>query len=177
MNTTEQTEYLVSDTGTVEFDEVSDSKPTDYERERGKPMPSKNHSRLQAILNALFYIRYGKKFTTYSELSLELLGDRLTPDICLYPYVPSNWLHDQHPVIEPPLLAIEIVSPSQSVTEILLKARRYFAGGVQSFWLVEPALQTISVLYPDDTLQTFAAGMVQDKMIDIELPIAEVFEA
>jgi len=60
---------------------------------------------------------------------------------------------------------------------MLLKARRYFAGGVQSFWLVEPALQTISVVSPNDTLQTFAAGTVLDTTTGIEIPIAEVFEA
>lgn len=169
---TEYNEHLAEDFAVaVEIDEF-----THYEQERGKPMPSKNHSRIQAALSALFYIHYRKLFTIYSELSLELLGDKLTPDICIYPYTPSNWLHDQNPVTEPPLLAIEIMSPSQSTTEMLLKARRYFAGGVQSFWLVEPALQTISVLSPNDTLQTFASGMVRDVIVGVELPIAEVFE-
>lgn len=171
---TESRENLTEhdDLVTVEYDEVNN-----YEQERGKPMPSRNHGRIQAALSALFYIRYRMSFTVYSELSLELLGDKLTPDICLYPYTPSNWLHDQNPVTEPPLLAIEIVSPSQSTTEMLLKARRYFAGGVQSFWLVEPALQTISVLSPNDTLQTFASGIVLDAIVGIELPIADVFDA
>jgi Uma2 family endonuclease len=150
---------------------------TDYEQERGKPMPSKNHGILQASLIIALHSHLGKKYRAISELSLDLLGDKLTPDICLYPYAPSNWLHDQSPVTEPPLLAIEIVSPSQSTTEMLLKARRYFAGGVQSFWLVEPALQTISVLSPNDTLQTFASGIARDEVVGVELPIAEVFEA
>lgn len=169
---TEYQEQLTEDFATAAvIDEF-----THYELERGKPMPSKNHGILQASLIIALHSHYGKKYRAVSELSLDLIGDKLTPDICLYPYAPSNWLHDQSPVTEPPVLAIEIISPSQSTTEMLLKARRYFAGGVQSFWLVEPALQTISVLSPNDTLQTFASGIVRDAIAGIELPIAEVFE-
>ena len=171
MNTEAMTEDLLDEAVLAEYPELSD-----YERERGKPMPSKNHGRTQATLLGIFYSYYRKKYTCLSELSLNLDGDKLTPDICLYPYAPANWLHDQNPVTEPPIMAVEIISPSQSVTEMLTKARRYFAGGVQSFWLVEPALQTISVLSPNDTLQTFASGIVRDAIAGIELPIAEVFE-
>jgi Uma2 family endonuclease len=171
METTTANEYLLDELA------EADQHLSEYEQERGKPMPSKNHGILQASLIIVLHRYYAKQYRVISELSLDLLGDRLTPDICVYPYTPSNWLHDQTPVTEPPLIAVEIISPSQSVTEMLLKARRYFAGGVQSFWLVEPALQTISVVSPNDTLQTFAAGTVLDTTTGIEIPIAEVFEA
>jgi Uma2 family endonuclease len=161
---------------TDDFAVINQREFSDYERERGKPMPSKNHSRLQIALSGLFFTVYRKQYTAYSELSLNLAGDKLTPDVCLYPYEPANWLHDQNPVTEPPLLAIEIISPSQSVTEMLAKARRYFAGGVQSFWLVQPELRTISVYYPNDTLQTFSAGTVHDTSNGIEISFTDVFE-
>jgi len=171
MEPTTANEYLLDELASA------DQHLSEYEQERGKPMPSKNHGILQASLIVVLHRYYAKQYRVISELSLDFLGDRLTPDICVYPYAPSNWLHDQTLVTEPPLMVVEIISPLQSVTEMLLKARRYFIGGVQSFWLVEPALQTISVVSPNDTLQTFATGTVLDTTTSIEIPIAEVFGA
>jgi Uma2 family endonuclease len=147
-----------------------------YEMERGKPMPRMNHGRVQSALSGEFRNRYRKQFVSSSEVSMRLADDRLTPDICLYPYTPPDWLNDRNPVTEPPLVAIEIISPSQSVTDMIAKARRYFAGGVRSFWLVQPELRTISVLYDDGSVQTFSTGSVHDRLYDIDIPIADVFD-
>ncbi|WP_461134514.1 Uma2 family endonuclease [Spirosoma lituiforme] len=45
----------------------------------------------------------------------------------------------------PPLCAIEIISPMQSLQELVDKAKAYFEHGVQSCWLVFPGLRSIYV--------------------------------
>ncbi|MEJ7661224.1 MAG: hypothetical protein WKG07_17250 [Hymenobacter sp.] len=69
---------------------------SDYEIERGKPMPSKLHGRLQARLVGLLYVSCGQTHTIYSELSLNLAPNfaKQVPDIALYegvvPYPTSD---------------------------------------------------------------------------------------
>jgi len=46
---------------------------------------------------------------------------------------------------EPPLLTIEIQSPSQSPEEMIDKVKQYFQFGVKSSWVVFPALKGVSV--------------------------------
>jgi hypothetical protein len=60
--------------------------------------------------------------------------------------------------------------------EIRDKARKYFAQGVKSCWIVQPELQIISVLHPEAKPRTFDSGMVEDTVVGITIPIEEVFE-
>ena len=56
---------------------------TDYERERGKSLPSRNHSRVQLRLGSVF-LDYEPDVTSFSELTLDLDGLRVTPDLCVH---------------------------------------------------------------------------------------------
>jgi Uma2 family endonuclease len=76
---------------------------------------------------------------------------------------------------EMPLLAIEIVSPKQGMYEIAEKVRLYFELGVQSCWVVEPILQTVTVYASVDQWETFARGDVVDEKLGIRLSIGEIF--
>ena len=91
---------------------------TDYEIERGKPMPSFNHSVIQARLSKEILVNYEDQFTIGSELSLDATTPPIVPDLCIYPETPMNWLEDQVSVSRVPLTVIEIMSPSQTVTEL-----------------------------------------------------------
>ncbi len=148
---------------------------SEYEIERGKPMPSKNHGSIQANLIVLL-ARYKKQYRTISELTIALAEYNATPDICLYPQMTLDFLHDEYPLAVPPLLAIEIISPSQSFTEFIAKAESYFAAGVQSCWVVQPPTQTVTVLHPNEKPRTFVEGSVEDPIMGITIPLAEVFE-
>lgn len=150
---------------------------SDYELERGKPMPTLQHGSAQANLLIALSMRYKKHFRFVSELTIELGDITAVPDISVYAYYPILW-GEQEPAVkvEPPLLAIEIVSPSQTLTEIRDKTRKYFTQGVKSCWIVQPELQTVSVLHPSEKPRTFDSGMVEDTAIGISIPVEEVFE-
>lgn len=149
---------------------------SDYELERGKPMPTWNHAVLQQ--NILFEIRskYPKRFTVLPELNLSVLGEKLVPDLAIFEGVRGIVPHDLNMVSEMPLLVVEILSPSQSVSELTAKAERYLQAGVISYWLVVPELMNISVssatgnyhgFYLPDTLRDPATG--------IELELVSLF--
>jgi Uma2 family endonuclease len=150
---------------------------TDYVTERGKPMPSFNHGSVQTNIAGELRTRYKKQYRAVSELSLDLSDWASVPDISLYPYAPLNLDKDVIAMTEPPLCTIEIISPSQSLNELIVKAQQYFAHGVKSCWLVLLPLSNIYVFSAPDTYQIFRANeTLVDTVLNIEIPVNEVFE-
>lgn len=45
----------------------------------------------------------------------------------------------------PPDLAVEVLSPEDTSSEVLKKVQEYLAGGVPLLWIVDPATQTVTV--------------------------------
>ncbi|QKZ12612.1 Uma2 family endonuclease [Spirosoma sp. KUDC1026] len=148
---------------------------SEYERERGKPMPSKNHSRLQARLSKEIIVYYGDQFDVYSELSLESPNPPYVPDLCIFPTEPSNWREDEVKVSAVPLTVIEIVSPSQTDTQLTAKSVDYFAAGVRSYWLVQPVLRTVFVLLPDGSELVFHNDVLTDPTNGVEVDLKQIF--
>jgi len=90
---------------------ILDERPLTYEEERGKPMPGFNHGIIELRLGAQFLA--DRRFTSGIEVTLELPpGVPLTPDISVYPQQSIDLRHDIVRRTDPPLLAVEIVSPS-----------------------------------------------------------------
>jgi len=118
------------------------TRPLSYEEERGKPMPSRNHGRAQTNLIGEFLQQ--RQFSIYSELTLSIGGANYTPDVSVYLSEPADFRHDELSRAEPPLVAVEILSPSQSHQEIVEKAEFYLRNGVKSCWIVSPPLRTVS---------------------------------
>jgi Uma2 family endonuclease len=147
---------------------------TDYELERGKPMPSLNHARVQGRLVAAL-MRHDQDYDILPELSLELDGRPFTPDVSVFPNLPVDWLHDQIRKTEPPLLVVEILSPRQIMEDLIEKAEAYFAAGVKSCWIVLPALKTVVVIQPGDHLKVYTSGEISDPATGIEVGLEELF--
>lgn len=145
-----------------------------YEEERGKPMPSKNHGGIQWRIGGIFFERYADRFTLFSELTLDA-EPPLVPDLSVYPVTELDWLHDEVQVSEPPLTAIEILSPSQSVNDLIPKIERYFELGVRSVWLVVPPLQQIALFTPEMEPQIFSSDEMVDTTLDVRVPLDEIF--
>lgn len=146
-----------------------------YEIERGKPIPSKNHSRLQMRIGADLLMRYENQYDVRSELSLTAPNPPYVPDLSLFPVEASNWWEDEIKVSEVPFTVIEIVSPSQTDTELTRKARDYFAAGTKSYWLVQPVLRTIFILLPGGDELVFHNNVLTDPTNDISIDLRNVF--
>ncbi len=149
----------------------------DYVTERGKPMPSLNHGTVQANLIMAIGFRYRGKYKVVSELSLSLTGWPSVPDLSIYVHQPLNLRSDVTAMTQPPLCTVEIISPTQSLNELTDKASNYFAHGVQSCWIVLLPLGNIYVFSSPTDYEIFRAyETLHDKMLDISIPLAEVFE-
>ena len=145
-----------------------------YEEERGKPMPSYNHSWIQSNLIGEFL--KDKNYRVHSELTLEIQGQRYTPDISLYPRsAPIDLRHDIIRQTTPPLLVVEILSPEQGSYDVMKKIDIYFAHGVKSCWVVTPPAHALSIYVPDGPARQINTGMAMDPVLGLSADIDAVF--
>lgn len=149
---------------------------SDYERERGKPIPSKAHGYIQTNLS-VFLVEYRNRYTTFSELTLEPNGHELTPDLSVYPKTDVDLVHDEVRITDPPLLAVEIASPTQNVQDLIEKIEFLLNAGVQSSWLVQPPLQTVTVFPSNMDGTIFSSGSFTDPVLDIEVALNAIFDS
>lgn len=159
-------------------------------QEEGVDMASKNHSIIQLQLGAQL-LALGEKFKGATELSLDmgtperqnvlkkhgLEVKELKPDVVLYHstdfFYEDNT--DEVRVLEPPLLCVEIVSPTQGSLEILKKFKVYFDIGVKSCWYVDPILKTVHVYRGDMKSEAFHNTDLNDSTLGINIPLNKVF--
>jgi len=120
---------------------------------------------------------YKHKYRVASEMSLDLADLPSVPDICIFPKMPLDLQNDVTAMTQPPLCTVEIISPSQSLTELVTKARDYFRHGVKSCWIVLLPLSNIYVFRSPDEYDIFRANeTLLDSVLDISIPLSEVFE-
>lgn len=146
---------------------------TTYEQERGKPAPSENHGAVQANLIAEF-VR-NKQYRVISELSLELQGRPLTPDISVYMRKALDFRHDHIRLTEAPLVTVEIFSATQSYQDIMEKVEAYLQSGVQTCWVVSPPQHAITIYTADGSQKTYVDGQVRDPATGLTAEMEAVF--
>jgi Uma2 family endonuclease len=149
---------------------------SDYELERGKPMPSKNHGIIQGKLVFLLMLHFSEKYEIASEINV-VINDRIkVPDIGIFEDVQYTPGHDEISVTETPVGVIEILSPKQSMADLISKSYEYFEAGVKSYWLVLPDVKTIFVYHAPNEYEAYVkTGILKDTQLNIELDIAKVF--
>ncbi|SKB02737.1 Endonuclease, Uma2 family (restriction endonuclease fold) [Prosthecobacter debontii] len=152
---------------------LEDPAPLSYEEERGKPMPSFHHGIVQANLIVEFAKR--SDYRCVSEVAVIVESVSYTPDICLYPRKQVDFRHDTVRMKEPPVVAVEIFSPSQGSLEIMEKVDTYLQAGVKSVWVVAPPLTSITIYTADGKQKGFLEGTVTDPATGIQVEMDQVF--
>ena len=117
-----------------------------YERTEGqlveRPLPSRRHAEVQ--LNATILLRQIAKqlgIKDYQEWTLDEASvpehDWMTPDVLVS--LPGELKESRVGHLLPPaFLAVEVLSPGQTIPQMMKKARRFLRWGVQHVWLIEP---------------------------------------
>jgi Uma2 family endonuclease len=70
----------------------------------------------------------------------------------------------------PPLLAVEVLSPSTRRVDLLLKRDRLQSAGVPSYWLVDPDEPSVMVLELRDGVYEQVAHVTGDEACEVLLP-------
>lgn len=79
-----------------------------------------------------------------------------------------------------PNLAVEVVSPTNTVDEIMDKIEDYFDHGVERVWIVLPKQRAIQVYSSTTSIRAFALADIvrdEDAFPGFELPVASLFPA
>jgi Uma2 family endonuclease len=137
---------------------------------RPKPMPTGHHSRMEGRLRDLLrpYQQRGLG-EALPELSLLLPGDAvLIPD---FVFIWPGQRFDEHDVLDtPPLLCIEVISPSQSFNELYEKCGRYLRWGVPYCWIIDPVRRLAWQIEADEMpREIFAEGSLRAGEIEVKL--------
>jgi Uma2 family endonuclease len=120
--------------------------------------------------------RYDVEYSICPELELELVTGRAKPDISVYHRRPANRHRDIIRMTDPPVLAIEILSPKQALSDITDKTFDVLLpAGVQTVWLLIPSLRAITVYTANQPEYTVTAGLVRDAATGIEVSIDEIY--
>ncbi len=134
---------------------------------------SLNHGYFQLSLGTA--LRALDKYLVVTAVTIEINKKPYIPDILVYPKRPVERSHDIIQMTEMPLLAIEILSPTQGTKDILDKFEIFFDAGIKSCWLVEPAIGVVAVYSSLDNSHTFSSGEIIDEVMDIRLPLEDIF--
>jgi Uma2 family endonuclease len=136
---------------------------------------SLNHSRVMHRLSVAL-LPYEEQFDILPELEFELAAGRLKPDVALLPRLAYDWEADVMRYPQPPVTAIEILSPTQALNFLVDKIRlQYFPSGVQSAWLVLPVGRTVYLLLPGQPLQVITEGILHDPAAQVDVALADIF--
>ena len=141
-----------------------------------KVSPKSNHSFLQSALVGLIrtWCKGKGRAGTEWAVSLERNGRDWvpTPDVTYVSYslLPRSWKANAACPV-PCELAIEIISPGQTMSEFEEKARNYLRAGVLRVWVIDPPEVSVTVFSSDGT-QTLYTG--NTKIIDTLLPGLEL---
>lgn len=149
---------------------------SDYELERGKPMPTWNHAILQQRILLGIATRYADQFCVLPELNLSVAGEKLVPDLAVFAGPDTFLAHDVQLTTEMPLITVEILSPSQPVVELTNKAEQYLRAGVKSCWVVVPEFRQVVISTQVGDYVSFGRQeILRDPATAIELDLKILF--
>ena len=104
-------------------------------REVEKPLPKKLHARVQAYLMRVLGLKLPRPYEALPELNVLCGEDRLVPDITV---MERSAHYEDGDLADPPSLAVEIMSPGQTLSNIVNKCERLHKAGTPQCWIVWP---------------------------------------
>jgi Uma2 family endonuclease len=78
----------------------------------------------------------------------------------------------------PPILAVEILSPSDEAGKIVRKVSMYLRRGVKTIWVVDPGFQTVTVFTKGQKNRYFQVGdtlTADPHLPGFSCPVADIF--
>ena len=156
-----------------------------YEFVKGelKPMstPTMEHGEIGINIIMLLnsHVRANKLGQVYSlETTFQVGKSGRKPDVAflLKEHIPEN-KRQASPV--PPDLAVEIVSPSDTLYDVQEKAFEYLDAGTRLVWVVEPVGQTVTVYRSRTDIKTLTVKDTltgEDVIKGFSCSVAEIFE-
>ena len=115
-----------------------------------------------------------------AEMDFQLSSDVVrTPDVAFLTVQQMQLIHPSDTLIQgAPALAVEIISPSNSASEIARKRNQYLVAGAQSVWIVYPEQREVEVFRSGERplILSEQASLIDEHLFPkISLSLAYVF--
>ena len=153
-------------TGTAYHTELIDG------REVEKPLPKLLHARIQSFLIRILASMLSRRIEVLSELNV-LCGndhrDRLVPDVTV---VDRNAQYRDGDLFDAAILCIEILSPGQTLSNLLDKAERLLKGGTPVCWLIWPERRQAWSYRPDElreATESLSVTLAEGERLEVNL--------
>lgn len=135
-----------------------------------KPLPKKLHFLIERYLVIVLSNRLPKRYVAGPELNVLCGEDRLVPDVTV---TERTARYDDGDLADPPLVAIEILSPGQTVGQLFDKADRLVRAGAPVCWVIWPERRQ-AWMYSSDLMieakEVLAASLSDGSSIEVSLP-------
>ena len=135
-----------------------------------RTLPDNFHSETQWRLSGLIWDLSKKlPFHGRTELRSRVATTRVRiPDVSIY----SGQNPTERYPAEPPLVAIEILSQDDRLSQVMQKLKEYSDWGVGHIWLVDPQRRTLHI-YTEGTLSTVSSLTIPE--FEVQLTGADIF--
>jgi Uma2 family endonuclease len=135
---------------------------------------SYNHAKITYRL-AKSLSRFDDRYDILPELEFELSHGRAKPDMAVCLLGKTDWLRDIIRPTQPPLLAIEILSPRQALSDLTDKALDvYFPSGTFVVWIIIPHFKQVTLMMPGSE-KTITSGELSDENTGITITLESIF--
>ena len=135
-----------------------------------KPMGTREHMRMERKLDRLLepYEAAGLGEAIH-DLSTRFGPDVRIPDLA---FVPAGAKFEKGILMDPPLLCVEVISPSQRPSELFAKCEVYHGWGVPYCWVIDPIAKVAWEYHKGATLRTVTVTLGAG---EISVGFAELF--
>ena len=132
----------------------------------------KEHSIIQRYLTFLFMLKRAEwKVEIFPELRTQTQSRRFrVPDVLV---MRAEEKFERY-VTQPPLIAVEILSPKDTLTEMRAKSAEYRDFGVENIWIIDPEPR-IAYRYSDGVLEEIRTGELTVPGTSIRVALSEMF--
>lgn len=109
------------------------------------------------------------------EIDLVLDEQNFIPDLMV---ICNEDIRERKHYDKPPMIAIEIISPTSASRDHILKRRKYEQLGVREYWIVSPEEKCIAVLsFSDGQEEVYCEGQVKSFVLpDIVINLDDIFD-
>jgi len=173
------------ETESITLEEFLTNDYSSYEYAKGElvPMsfPTMEHGEISTNIVTLLnnYVRQHQLGRIYTaETTFQVGESGRKPDVAFVSQerLPENKRQASQ---SPPDLAIEVVSPSDTVYNVLEKVLEYLDAGTQMLWVIEPIIKTVTVYRSRSEIKIFTQNdtLTGEKVIEgFQCAVAEIFE-
>ena len=137
-------------------------------REIEKPLPKKLHARIQAYLMRMLSLKLPRPYEALPELNVICGKDRLVPDITI---TERSARYEDGDLSDSPALAVEIMSPGQTLSNMFDKCERLHRASTPQCWVIWPESRQAWIFTPTslEAAKEKLVAPVGDSSVEISL--------